>query len=210
MTRIKMCGFTRVEDAVRAADAGVDAIGLVFWPSSPRCVTVGQAASIVAALPPFVTTVGVFVNEALETIERVCEAAGLGAVQLHGDEPEAVWRRVSRPVLKAVGVTAGFEPAGLLSWPARVVPLLDVADAERRGGTGRCLDWDVAAAAARLRPLVLAGGLTPETVEQAVITVRPAAVDVSSGVETSPGVKDAALMRAFVQAVRHADGVRTR
>src|SRR3972149_1945005 len=126
MTRIKMCGFTRVEDAVRAADAGVDAIGLVFWPSSPRCVTVDQAAIIVAALPPFVTAVGVFVNEDLETIERVCESVGLGAVQLHGDEPEAVWRRVSRPGLEAVGVTAGFEPAGLRSWPERVVPLLDV------------------------------------------------------------------------------------
>lgn len=209
MTRIKMCGMTSVADARGAADAGADAVGLVFWPSSPRCVTVAQAADMVAALPPFVTAVGVFVNERTETIERVAREAGLGAIQLHGDEPADSWRTFSRPVLKSVGVGEGFDPAVLSSWPAGVVPLLDAADASRRGGTGRHIDWTLAAAAARVRSVVLAGGLTPESVARAIQIVRPAAVDVSSGIETSPGVKDGDLMRAFVRAVRLADGVRT-
>lgn len=205
MTRIKMCGFTRVDDARAAADAGVDAIGMVFWPGSPRCVTTDQAFSIVASLPPFVMTVGVFVNESADTIAGVCLDLGLGAVQLHGDEPRAMWNGWPCPVLKSVAVGPGFEPEGLRTWPRGVVPLLDAADTGRRGGTGRMVDWSLAAAAARVRPVVLAGGLTPENVGAAIAVVRPPAVDVSSGIEVAPGVKDAGRMRAFVLAVRRAD-----
>jgi phosphoribosylanthranilate isomerase len=206
MTRIKICGFTREADARAAGDLGVDAIGLVFWPSSPRCLPLADAGRIVAALPPFVTAVGVFVNQPLDEIEHTIKAVGLGAVQLHGDEPEDVWTRPSVPVLKAVGVDAAFDARRLAAWPSRVVPLLDAAAPDRRGGTGRRIDWAVAAAAAAVRPIVLAGGLTPETVGEAIAAVRPAAVDVSSGVEDAPGVKDARKMAAFVAAVRQRDG----
>jgi phosphoribosylanthranilate isomerase len=205
VTRIKMCGFTRADDAREAAAAGVDAIGMVFWNGSPRCVTVDQASAIVASLPPFVTTVGVFVNEAVDTMKGICRDLGLGAVQLHGDEPPATWRGWPCPVLKSVAVGPGFDPAVWRAWPRGVVPLLDAADVIRRGGTGRTVDWSLAAAAARLRPLVLAGGLTPETVGAAIAAVCPAAVDVSSGIEVAPGVKDGDRMRAFVLAVRQAD-----
>jgi phosphoribosylanthranilate isomerase len=205
VTRIKMCGFTRVDDARDAAAAGVDAIGMVFWPGSPRCVTPEQASAIVASLPPFVTTVGVFVNESVDTMTGVCRDLGLGAVQLHGDEPQATWSGWPCPVLKSVAVGPGFDPEVLRTWPRGVVPLLDAADVCRRGGTGRTVDWSLAAAAARVRPLVLAGGLTPETVRAAIAAVSPAAVDVSSGIEVAPGVKDGDRMRAFVLAVRRAD-----
>jgi phosphoribosylanthranilate isomerase len=205
VTRIKMCGFTRVDDAREAADAGVNAIGMVFWPGSPRCVTIERAAAIIASLPPFVTTVGVFVNESADTMAGMCRDLGLGAVQLHGDEPAAVWSGWPCPVLKAVGVGPDFDPETLRTWPRGVVPLLDAADAVRRGGTGRPVDWNLAAAAARVRSLVLAGGLTPETVGAAIAAVRPPAVDVSSGIEVTPGVKDRERMRAFVLAVRRAD-----
>ncbi len=205
MTRVKMCGFTRADDAREAAAAGADAIGMVFWSGSPRCVTVDQASAIVASLPPFVTTVGVFVNESVDTMMGICRELGLGAVQLHGDEPPATWSGWPCPVLKSVAVGPGFDPSVWRAWPRGVVPLLDAADVIRRGGTGRTVDWSLAAAAARLRPLVLAGGLTPETVGAAIAAVCPAAVDVSSGIEVAPGVKDGDRMRAFVLAVRRAD-----
>lgn len=206
MTRIKMCGFTRPDDARAAADCGADAIGVVFWAHSPRGVTLQQAAAIAAVVPPFVTLVGVFVDEPPETVGRVRRALGLGAVQLHGCEPVETWAAYPGPIIKAVGAGAGFDPSGLAAWPAGVVPLLDAADDVRKGGTGRTADWDVAAAAARLRPIVLAGGLVPDTVGAAIAAVRPAAVDVASGIEAEPGIKDAARMRAFVRAVRRADG----
>lgn len=206
MIRIKVCGLTRIEDARIAADLGVDAIGLVFWARSPRAVTLAQAAAIVRALPPFVTAVGVFVNEAGAAIDRIVREAGLGAVQLHGDEPVDEWTRPCVPVIKAVAADRGCDPDAVSGWPARVTPLLDAGDAERRGGTGRTADWSVAARCARLRPIVLAGGLSPENVREAIAAVRPAAVDVSSGVEDEPGVKNAARLAAFVRAAREGGG----
>ena len=207
MTRVKMCGMTRVEDVRAAAELGVDAIGLVFWPRSPRCVTTAQAVRLVEALPPFVTVVGVFVDQPRDEIVRVACAVGLGAVQLHGDEAMDAWTDFQIPVLKAVGVDDRFDPSVLHTWPARVIPLLDARDPERRGGTGRRIDWTLAAQASGMRPLVLAGGLTPETVREAIRAVAPAAVDVSSGVEERPGVKSVERMSEFMQAVRAADKV---
>jgi phosphoribosylanthranilate isomerase len=204
VTRIKMCGFTDPGDACAAAAAGVDAIGLVFWPKSPRAVTVEQAVRIASALPPLVGVVGVFVDEPPDSVESIARAVGLTAVQLHGDEAPETWASAGRPVIKSVAVGEGFDPAALGAWPARVTPLLDAHDRARRGGTGCRVDVALAAAAARVRPVVLAGGLTPANVADAIRAIRPAAVDVSSGIERLPGRKDPALMDAFVRAVRGA------
>jgi phosphoribosylanthranilate isomerase len=205
MTRIKMCGFTRPEDARLAVDAGASAIGLVFWARSPRAVSVAQARAIVRVLPPFVTAVGVFVNESAETIDAVCRDVGLWAVQLHGDESDDLALGLGRPVIRSVAVDDAFDPLSLSEWPETIVPLLDAADPIRRGGTGTRVDWSRAALAARVRPIVLAGGLTPDNVGDAIRQVRPAAVDVSSGIEDDPGRKSANRIAAFARAVRQAD-----
>jgi phosphoribosylanthranilate isomerase len=207
-TRIKVCGLTRAEDALLAVELGVDALGFVFWPGSPRVVTAARAAAIAAALPPLVATVGVFVDQPVDDIRRIAAEVGLSAVQLHGDEPAASWRVVPGCCLKAVSAGAGFDAASLASWPHGVYPLVDAADPVRRGGTGRLADWSAAAAIARLRPTILAGGLDAENVGDAIARVRPHAVDVSSGVERSPGIKDANRLRAFVDAVAAADAAR--
>ncbi len=199
---IKICGITRPEDAAAAVDAGADAVGFVFWERSPRYVDPERARGIVRALPPFVTPVGVFVNQPLEHVNDVARRARLGAVQLHGDEPPGFARSIEGPVIKAV--TAGAP--GALDWPEAVMLLVDAADRERRGGTGRLADWAGAAAVAARRRILLAGGLTPENVEEAVARVGPFGVDVSSGVEQSPGVKDHSKVRAFVTAARRAAG----
>lgn len=207
-TRIKICGLTCIEDAQLAVDLGADAVGFVFWPSSPRYITPERAGVIMATLPRFVTAVGVFVNETPDQIGRMVHELGLGAVQLHGDEPVEAWSSAPCQTIKAVGVDATFDPETLAAWPSTVMPLLDVVDPDHRGGTGRSVDWTLAAAAARHRRVVLAGGLRSETVERAISIVAPYAVDVSSGVERTPGVKDANRMRAFFAAVARADSGR--
>jgi len=204
-TRIKVCGITRLDDARCAVELGVDALGFVFWPGSPRRVSAAQAAAIAAALPPFVAAVGVFVNQPLDEIAAVASAAGLTAIQLHGDEAPEIWARVPGRCIRAIGVGAGFDGAALAAWPAGVWPLLDADDPARRGGTGRVVDWDAAARAARTRRVILAGGLDASNIFEAITRVRPFAVDVSSGVETRPGVKDADRLRAFVEGVAAAD-----
>ena len=204
-TRIKMCGVTRLDDALRAVDLGVDALGFVFWPGSPRCVPPRQAAAIAAVLPPFVATVGVFVNQPLDEIRTVAAGVGLNAIQLHGDEAPGTWGSVPGRCIKAIGVGAGFDAAAIAAWPPEVWPLLDAHDLARRGGTGRAVDWDVAAAVSRGRPIILAGGLDASNIREAVARVRPFAVDVSSGVEREAGIKDPDRLRAFVEAVAAAD-----
>ena len=150
---------------------------------------------------------GVFVNQPLDDMRRAVEQAGIQVIQLHGDEaPDAVGNLACR-VIKAVGVDRWFSPEAVTVLPPQVLPLLDVKDPRRRGGTGRSVDWMRAAQTARLRPVLLAGGLRPETVADAIRVVAPFGVDVSSGVERGPGVKDHQRMRAFVSAVRQADGV---
>jgi phosphoribosylanthranilate isomerase len=202
---VKICGITRLEDAECAVECGAHALGFVFWPESPRSIDPERARAIISTLPPFVTPVGVFVNQACEYVNRVAALAGLGAVQLHGDETAAYGGGIGRPVIKAVALAETEE--GIDRWPARILLLLDVHDPVRRGGTGRTLDWTRAAAIAARRRIVLAGGLTPDNVADAISRVRPFGLDVSSGVEIAPGVKDHRRLKTLFDEIRRADSV---
>jgi phosphoribosylanthranilate isomerase len=199
---IKVCGLTREEDAALAVELGAGSLGFVFWPDSPRAITVDRARHIIRQLPPFVTPVGIFVNETVDVINAAADRAGLGAVQLHGDEPVEVARRVHRPVLKAVHAAVAHQAAA--EWPERMMLLLDAYDPRLRGGTGRTVDWMVAASVAARRRVMLAGGLHADNVAEAIDRVRPFGIDVSSGVESAPGVKDHMRMRSFFEAIERA------
>ena len=203
---MKVCGITSPGDAVAAAEAGADAIGLVFWPRSPRVVTIEQARAIGDALPPFVVRVGVFVDAGRDEMARVADAARLDLLQLHGDEPPEALDDLPRRALKAVRVGDGFAPADALRYEGRAAGLLlDTKAPGAPGGTGRAFDWSLARGVReRSRFLLLAGGLTPENVRTALDAVRPAGVDASSSLESAPGKKDHARVRAFVEAVRAA------
>ena len=197
MTLIKVCGITRAEDAHAAVAAGARAIGFVFWRESPRFIDPYRAKQVVSTLPPFVTPVGVFVNQPIDYVAGVASLVRLGAIQLHGDETIAYAAAMPVPVIKALVVGDG----AIDDWPERVIILLDAHDRARRGGTGTTIDWTAASAAAARRPILLAGGLTPDNVADAVAQVRPAGVDVSSGVERRPGVKDHVRIKSFCEAV---------
>jgi phosphoribosylanthranilate isomerase len=201
MIRVKICGITRREDAELAIDLGADAVGFILWPNSPRVVTPDQAASIGRTLPPFATRVGVFVNSSPDEVRRVADAAELDVVQLHGDERVEDFATAGRRVLRAMSVEDDDALDVALRLPARIMPLVDAADRARRGGTGQLADWDRAYALAGQRRIVLAGGLTPENVGDAVRRVRPWGIDVSSGVEDTPGVKNADRLRALFDEV---------
>ncbi|HSK08972.1 MAG TPA: phosphoribosylanthranilate isomerase [Vicinamibacterales bacterium] len=198
MTRVKICGITREEDAVLAAALGASAVGFVFWPGSPRAVMPRRARQIVRALPPLVSVVGVFVDQPFDEVEATAAAVPLDAVQLHGDECPRDWARLRQRMIRAV-TAERLEEAE--AWSLRVTLLVDAVEGSRRGGTGRCVDWQAVAPVARRRPVILAGGLSPDNVARAICTVHPFAVDVASGVESSPGVKDPARLRAFFAAV---------
>jgi phosphoribosylanthranilate isomerase len=200
VTRVKICGITSAEDARLAAELGASAIGLVFWPGSPRCVGIERAKEIVASLPPFLSAVGVFVNQAEEAVE-IARRVGLSAVQFHGDEPPESYRTLPVRVIKAIAVGDNGSRDAATAVPASATVLLDAHDPVRRGGTGREIDWTIAAGIARRRPIILSGGLNPENVARAIETVRPYAIDVSSGVESAPGRKDAAKLRALFDAL---------
>jgi phosphoribosylanthranilate isomerase len=200
---VKICGITRREDAEAAIAAGADAVGFVLWPGSPRAVSPERARSIAAALPESVMKVGVFVNTPPREVNAIAVEIGLTAVQLHGDEPPAYAAEMTLPVIKAVPAGGSTHAA---EWPSHVTLLIDAHDPVRRGGTGRVADWTVAAAVAGARRVILAGGLTPENVAAAIDAVKPYGIDVSSGVERSPGIKDAARIAALFRAVARAGG----
>jgi phosphoribosylanthranilate isomerase len=200
---VKICGITRIEDARFAVECGACALGFVFWPESPRSIDPDRARAIVSALPPFVTPVGVFVNQATEYVKAVAALARLGALQLHGDETVAYAGGMTRPVIKAVSLAEPEEEID--RWPPETMLLLDVHDPVRRGGTGRTVDWTRASAIASRRRIVLAGGLTPDNVADAISRVQPFGIDVSSGVEVAPGVKDHRRLKALFDQVRAAD-----
>lgn len=207
-TRVKICGITRPEDGVEAARLGADAIGLVFHPASPRAVTPEQASAIVAALPPFVTAVGLFVDAPAERVRQVLAAVALDLLQFHGEEPAAYCEGFDRPYIKAVRMRDGLDAAAAAAaHPRARGVLLDAYRPEAAGGTGHRFDWDRVPRDLG-RPVVLAGGLDPDNVAGAVAAVGPYAVDVSSGVEARKGAKDPVRMAAFLEAVRAADAAR--
>ncbi len=202
-TRVKICGITRVEDARIAVELGADAIGLVFYAPSPRSVGLAQARAIIAAIPPFVTVVGLFVDPAEDQVESVLGRCSLSLLQFHGNETPDFCGRFGLPYIKAARVRADADLVQYLSsYHAAKAWLLDAYHEQLYGGTGAAFDWtliprDLA------RPVILSGGLTPDNVGAAVRQVRPWAVDVSSGVETAKGVKDAAKVAAFIAGVRN-------
>jgi phosphoribosylanthranilate isomerase len=196
---VKICGITRASDAEAAVSCGASAIGFIFWPKSPRYIEPARARDIARRLPPFVVPVGVFVNEAVEQVNRVAEQVGLGAVQLHGDEDLSVLDRLNRPAVKAIG---GPGMAAAPAWPSNVMLLVDADDREQRGGTGRRADWEQAARLAAERRILLAGGISAANAAEAIRVVRPFGIDVSSGVEQAPGIKDPGRIRALFDAIR--------
>lgn len=203
-TRVKICGITRPEDARAAVSAGTDAIGLVFAKQSTRCVTVVQAAAVIAEVPPFVTVVGLFADA---TAEEIHGALGLriDLLQFHGQETPDECRRYRVPYIKAVGMGEGADLGALeRRYEDSLALLLDSHLPGTMGGTGRVFDWDQARGARR-KPIILAGGLTASNVGEAIRRVRPFAVDVSGGVEQSRGIKDAAKISAFMYEVRKTD-----
>ncbi|MDZ4099283.1 MAG: phosphoribosylanthranilate isomerase [Methylophilaceae bacterium] len=203
-TRVKICGITRVEDAQAAVEAGCDAIGLVFYEPSPRFVSLARAAEIVASIPPFVSTVGLFVDAEPSYINQVLQHVRLDLLQFHGDESAQTCQQFGMPYMKAIRVQSDtnllqyakeFEQAKAL--------LLDAFIEGVPGGTGQKFDWNIIPKALPI-PVVLAGGLTPENVSAAIEQVNPYAVDVSGGVEIKKGIKDAAKIAAFMRGVSHA------
>ncbi len=187
--KVKICGITRVEDALVAADAGADAVGFIFSRSSPRYIEPERAAEIIRKLPRHTTPVGVFVNAPRKEINAVITQSGIRCIQLHGEETAAETRDFSIPVMKAFRVGAGFDSA-VLSGYAVAGYLLDTYDPVKRGGTGKAFDWAIARAAKPAGRIIVSGGLNPDNILEAVKLVGPYAVDVNSGVEKSPGIKD--------------------
>jgi len=203
--RIKICGITRVEDALAAAELGVDAIGLVFYAPSPRAVSVEQAVSIVQALPPFVTTVGLFVNAPVDEVNNVLQQVPLDLLQFHGDESAEYCAQYQRPYIKALRMNPDVDItlAGAAYTNTQGI-LLDSYVAGTHGGTGQSFDWTNVPVGLK-KPIILAGGLSPDNVATAIAAVQPWAVDVSGGVESGKGVKDAGKMAAFCEAVLSAE-----
>jgi len=202
--RIKICGITRPEDALTAAKAGVDAIGLVFYPKSPRAVTIEQAQAICAVLPPFVSVVALFVDAEHFEVEDVLAVVPVDLLQFHGSEPPAQCQAYSRPYIKAIRMKDDADLADAANQYAMAKGLLvDTFNPDEAGGTGEVFDWDRVPDGLDT-PIILAGGLEPANVAAAIKQVNPYAVDVSSGVEMSKGIKDAEKIRAFVTAVNAA------
>jgi phosphoribosylanthranilate isomerase len=202
VTHVKICGVTTAEDALLAAELGASAVGFVFWPHSPRYIEPIAARAIVAGLPPFITPVGVFVNQPIPTVLAIARFARLGAVQRHGDEPAEEYATLPVRVIKAMALRNAQDVGVAGAVPSSAMVLLDAYDPARRGGTGRAVDWSVASSVARQRPVILSGGLHAGNVVEAIAAVKPYGVDVSSGVEASPGRKDPAKVRALFAALR--------
>ena len=205
-TRVKICGITRAEDALLAAELGAAALGFNFYPKSPRAIAPEAAAQIIRKLPPFVVPVGLFADAAdINRILAVAEQAGVRALQIHGPRlPDLDKLRERYPLILAVSVGADFQISSLGEFQASAY-LLDTFDPQLRGGTGKTFDWSLARKAAPYGPIIVAGGLKPENVGAAIREAKPYGVDVASGVEASPGVKDADKLKAFFRAVMEAD-----
>ena len=204
MTQIKICGITRIDDALCAAACGADAVGFIFHPPSPRYVTPERAKEIIAALPAGIATVGVFVNRKVEEVAQTVEDCGLDLLQLHGDEsPEYCRRFPPERVIKAVFLRTPEELRAFDAYDVRAF-LADFRDAGRYGGTGKRADWGLAARLGKAHPLILAGGLCIENIGEALAAVAPDAVDINSGCERAPGIKDHDRMKRIVGMIRRA------
>jgi phosphoribosylanthranilate isomerase len=201
---VKICGITRSGDAAGAVECGADAVGFVFWPGSPRAVSPEVADAIGRAMPSLVWRVGVFVNQTPAEVRDIVNRASLDVVQLHGDEPVDEYVGIGARLIKAIQLDDADRLDEAARYPAGVTLLVDATDRERRGGTGRLANWELAAALAADRQVLLAGGLTPQNAAEAIRRVRPWGIDVSSGVELSPGIKDMVRLRALFKAVADA------
>ncbi|MHB8753343.1 MAG: phosphoribosylanthranilate isomerase [Candidatus Acidiferrales bacterium] len=208
MTRVKICGITNWKDAKLAMDAGADALGFNFYAKSPRKVALSHAKEIIHRMPQRVSAVGVFVSASTAQILRIARAANLGVLQLHGEESPATVERLAReyPVIKAFRVGPRFQASHLRKYSSAAGFLLDGYDAKHRGGTGKQFNWSVAREAKRYGPVILAGGLRAENVADAIRQATPFAVDVCSGVEASPGKKNAKLVKEFITIVKRVRG----
>lgn len=206
--RVKVCGITNDEDARRAIRHGADALGFIMWDKSPRAVTVEQVAAISKTLPPFVWKVGVFVNATPDEVEFATAMGRLDVAQLHGDEDVERYRHLAVRIIKAIGMSGPDDVARALALPKDVMPMADAHDPVLRGGTGKRASWIHAAEVARERPLILAGGLNAENIVDAVETVRPWGIDVSSALEDRPGVKNASKVAVFFAALEPVRSVR--
>jgi len=200
-TKIKICGMTNVSNALFAAELGADMIGFIFVPSSPRYVTPAQAAEIVCQLPENVTPVGVFANESETRIRSIMQRTGIRMLQLHGNESPEECARYSGDVIKAFHVKVGFDPSVLKQYPTSLF-LLDTFSSQALGGTGKTFNWDIAVEAKKYGNIMLAGGLNPENISEAITRVHPYGVDINSGVESSPGKKDHAKLKALFEQIR--------
>jgi phosphoribosylanthranilate isomerase len=207
MVRVKICGITSVEDALLACELGADAIGLNFYDKSPRCISPFAASKIIQKLPPFVAPVGVFVNWQAAPVTTLAKALALSAAQLHGDEPPKLVGEIAKKVsvIKALHVGKGTALPPFAKYRVATAFLLDAPHSGQYGGTGHTTDWSLAHTAAKSHRILLAGGLTPENVTEAILAVRPYAVDVTSGVEAKPGKKDPAKLRTFFDEVARAN-----
>ncbi|WP_300726630.1 phosphoribosylanthranilate isomerase [Pseudomonas sp.] len=202
VVRSKICGITRIEDALAAVAAGADAIGFVFYAKSPRAVSAGQARAIIAALPPFVTTVGLFVNASACELNETLDAVPLDLLQFHGDETAEQCEGFHRPYIKALRVKAGDDiAAACAAYKSASGILLDAYVEGIPGGTGQAFDWSLIPQGLST-PIILAGGLTVDNVAEAIARVKPYAVDVSGGVEKAKGIKDHVKIQAFMKTVR--------
>ncbi len=204
MTRVKICGITSIRDAGLAVDLGAHALGFVFYSKSKRFIEPGDAADIIKELPPFVYTVGVFVNPGLDELDEVVGATGIHTVQLHGDETPKFCHEVSGEVIKALRVDSTFDTGIVDLYPGQAI-LFDNYSKEFYGGTGESFNWDLLGELNTPKRIILSGGLGPENVLDAIKTINPYAVDVSSGVEESPGKKDESKLVEFFKAVRNGD-----
>lgn len=199
--KVKICGMTQLKDAVFAAEQGADAIGFIFYKKSPRSVTMKTVREIILKLPPLIDTVGVFVDESVDRVNKIADYCGLDLVQLHGDESPAFCRKIHRRVIKAFRVKDLQSIKELEKYSVSGF-LLDTFTDNLHGGTGKTFDWNLALPAKKIGPVILAGGLTPRNIRQAISQARPYGVDVCSGVEKSPGIKDPEKVRAFLTNIR--------
>ena len=195
--KVKVCGMTSLKDALFAVEGGADAVGFIFYKKSPRSVTMKIVREIVLELPPFVDTVGVFVDETAEQINKIADYCNLDIIQLHGDESPTFCKKIRRKVIKAFRIKDMQSVKKLSSFQVSGF-LLDTFSENLHGGTGKVFDWNLALPAKKFGPVIMAGGLTPNNVQQAVRQIRPYGVDVCSGVESEPGIKDHKKVRAFL------------